>query len=30
MAEREETIKAANEHKLFLVGVPWDSAGADD
>lgn len=29
MAERAETIKAANEHKLFLVGQPWSNTETD-
>jgi len=30
MAERAETIKAANAHKLFLVGQRWSEAEAGD
>ena len=28
MAERAETIRAANGHRLFLVGEPWSDADA--
>jgi UDP-2,3-diacylglucosamine hydrolase len=29
LADRAETIKAANAHKLFLVGEPWSGADAN-